>query len=529
LSASNLETENWKIETRPFFRFSIFDFPFSIFELPFFEFPALCDATIEPEAFPRQKFAPQMVGPSKLYARWSVEIKRSGILRAGERVAVAVSGGADSILLLDFMRQFSFETGVFVSVAHFNHHLRGSDSQADEEFVAGRAAELGLELFRAEADVLHVARSHRQNIEATARDLRYRFFFSLVNQHKLDKVATAHTANDQAETLLLRLMRGTGTRGLGAIYPVLDGKIVRPFLTLTRPEIESEVQSRRLEFRLDSSNSDPRFMRNRIRRTLLPLLATEFNPRIVTALSGLAGRCRQDEAFLQLVASERARSWRIQEANHERIALRPFIEFHPAIQRRVLRDMISSLHGSLRGITSTHIEALCCFAASSQSGKQLVLPGGLRARKEFEWLVIGRDEGTRPGYIFELAPPAAITVTQLGLKFRFLIAENPGSWVAQKGYNGGQVVALDLDRVRGKLVLRNWQSGDRFQPSGSRRAVKLKELFVRRKIPVSNRHLWPVLLSNEHIVWVHGFPAAEGCAASESSGCALIIQQERTP
>jgi tRNA(Ile)-lysidine synthase len=454
-------------------------------------------------------------------------MRRSGLLPPGERIAVAVSGGPDSVLLLDFVKQFSQETGISVAVAHFNHHLRGSDSEADERFVAHRAEELGLEFFRGEADVARIARAKRGNVEATARDLRYRFFFSLASQQKAQKVATAHTANDQAETILLRLLRGTGTRGLGGIYPTLDGKIVRPFLNLTRAEIESEIETRQLEFRVDASNMDLRFTRNRIRQSLLPLLATNFNPRIVTILSDLANRSRDDDAFLQQAASERARFWRVREGDEEKIALRSLIEFHPALQRRVLRDMVSSATGSLRGFTSTHFEDLRRFAASSQSGRKVTLPGGLAARKELEWLVIGSDAKVAvQEFCFAVTPPAEITVAPLALKLQFLVAENVPIEAAEKRYNYNQAVRLDLDKVGDGLILRNWQPGDRFQPCGSRRALKLKELFLRRRIPAKSRKLWPVLLSNQQVVWVKGFPAAQGFAASDSSRRTLVVVQE---
>jgi tRNA(Ile)-lysidine synthase len=452
------------------------------------------------------------------------------MLPTGERIAVALSGGPDSILLLEFMKQFSQETGISIAVAHFNHHLRGSDSQADEQFVAHRAEELGLDFIRGEADVAKIARSKRRNIEATARDLRYRFFFSLVNQHKVNKVATAHTANDQAETVLLRLLRGTGTRGLGGIYPVLDGKIVRPFLNLTRSEIESEIQARQLEFRVDASNSDLHFARNRIRQRLLPLLANDFNPRIVTTLADLANRSRDEDAFLQQAASERAHFWRVRERDEEKIALQPLIGFHPALQRQVLRDMILSACGSLRRLTSINVEALRRFAASSQSGKELILPGGLTARKELEWLVISSGpKSAAQEFCIAVKPPTEITVAPLALRLRFLVAENVPSEVAEKRYNYNQAVRLDLDKVGEGLILRNWQPGDRFQPFGSRRALKLKELFLRRRIPAKSRKLWPVLLSNQQVVWVQGFPAAQGFAASESSARTLFVVQEEFP
>lgn len=446
----------------------------------------------------------------------------------GERVAVAVSGGPDSILLLEFMRQFSQESGLTLAITHFNHHLRGAESDADEQFVAERAAQLGLELIRGGAEVARVAQSKRENLEATARDLRYRFFLSLISRQRVDKVATGHNANDQAETVLLRLLRGSGGRGLGGIYPMLDGKIARPFLNLTRGEIEREIQERGLKFRLDSSNQDPRFARNRVRLKVLPLLEAEFNPGVVILLKDLAGRARDDEVFLEEAASARARSWRIRDGGREKIALRPLAQFPPALQRRVLRHMLLSACGNVRWFTAAHIESLRRFAAFSQSGKVLDLPGGIRASKEFDWLVI-RPEGyemeSREGFHFVIAPPAEVLIPQTRLKFRFFIAENLPKGAPETEYNYGEAVQLDLAKVRDDLILRNWRPGDRFQPVGSRRASKVKEFFLKRRIPASSRGLWPVLLSASQIVWVDGFPPAQGYAASASTPLVLKIEK----
>ena len=167
-----------------------------------------------------------------------------------------------------------------------------------------------------------VAREKKRNLEATARELRYRFFFSLVNQGRLDKVVTAHTANDQAETVLLRLLRGAGTRGLSGIYPVLEGKVARPFLGLMRAEIMREIEARKLEYRIDSTNLDSRLRRNKIRMELLPLLEKEFNPAIVPLLKNHADRARDEEAFLEQQARERSRPWRMREGAEEKIPVR---------------------------------------------------------------------------------------------------------------------------------------------------------------------------------------------------------------
>ncbi len=463
-----------------------------------------------------------------LYVRWSQEMRRSGLFRPGERVGVAVSGGPDSVLLLDFMRQLARDVGLSVVVVHFNHHLRGAESDADESIVLGLAREAGLEFIRGEADAAQVARERHRNLEATARELRYRFFFSVVNRGRLDKVATAHTANDQAETVLLKLLRGAGTRGLAGIYPALEGKIVRPFLHLTRAEIEAELKERRLPFRFDSSNRDLRLRRNKIRLELLPALEKDFNPKLVLLLKELADRAREDETYLDERAREHAQPWRVREGAEEKIPLRPLLEFPPAIARRVLRQMILATRGTLRGITHGHLEALRRFASEAQSGRKLVLPAGLVARKEFDWLGIGPAHSVphEPAFSYRVEPPGEVHVPELGATFRFEIVSPQDP---RKAYNGLEMAGLDPLKLAGVLTLRNWRAGDRFRPLGSRRQWKLKELFRRRQIPSGQRGLWPVLESGEEIVWVRGFPPGQPAAASPDSSKILLIVETSPP
>ena len=254
-----------------------------------------------------------------LYTRWWQEMRRKNFFRAGQRVGVAVSGGPDSVLLLHFMKILASEVGFTLAAVHFNHRLRGAESDGDEALVRDLAASLQIEYLRRDADVGGVARERRGNLEAVARELRYRFFFSLIDHGRLEVVATAHTASDQAETVLLRLLRGTGTRGLGGIYPVLEGKVVRPFLSLTRAQVMQEIAARGIPYRVDSSNHNTGLRRNKVRAELLPLLAKEYNPQIVTLLNQLADRARDDEACLERMARERAQPWRVRDGREERI------------------------------------------------------------------------------------------------------------------------------------------------------------------------------------------------------------------
>ena len=469
-----------------------------------------------------------MAPAQDLYSRWAAEMRHSGYFKAGDRVGVAVSGGPDSILLLTFMKHLAREIGLTPVAVHFNHHLRGAESEGDERFACEQARRLGIECMRGEGDVARAARERHGNVEATARDLRYRFFFSLVNQGRVDKIVTAHTANDQAETVLLKLLRGAGTRGLGGIFPVLESKIVRPFLTVTRAEVEQELKKRKLGSRQDSSNENLNLRRNKIRKEILPLLQREFSPEVINLLKDLAERARDDEDCLESLAHERARPWRVQEGREQKIPARALSEFPAALGRRVLRQMIQAVRGNLRGITFRHIEALRRFAVESQSGRRLMLPGAVQARREFSWLVIGPSHPPQRSleYCHPVVIPGEVSVPQIDLTFQFKII---GPEDGPRAYNASGAVGLDPLKFSGPLVLRNWRAGDRFWASGSREARNMKVFFARHKIPQADRGVWPVLAAGDEIVWARGFPPSNYKGASlESKRLLVTVKQSGT-
>lgn len=457
-----------------------------------------------------------------LYSRWSQEFRRSGLVRAGDRVGVAVSGGADSVLLLALMTKLAPAMGLVVSAVHFNHHLRGKESDEDEKFVSKLAARLGVEFIRGEADVARRAREQKRNLEATARELRYRFFFSLIRGGRLDKIATAHTANDQAETVLMRILRGTGSQGLAGIFPVLDGVVIRPLLGLTRAEVEQELANLDHEYRHDSSNLDLRFRRNKIRTELLPQLERDFNPDIVAQLSRLADRARFDEEFLAQQAHDRAAPWLVREAGEAKFPIRPLAELPRALATRIIRQMILEAKGRLVGITHRHITSIYRLATEAQSGQRAILPGNIEARREFDWLIVGaQSAGQKPvEYSYTFCPPAEIELPQVGLALQFKIVEGEA---LQRAYNKKECVCLDAGRLAGELELRNWRPGDRFEPVGARKPLKLKELFRQQRVALSIRNLCPVLVSRGEIVWVRGMPVARSAAPERDARVVLVV------
>jgi tRNA(Ile)-lysidine synthase len=472
-----------------------------------------------------RQFKP-MPTSTHLYNRWLAETRKRPFARAGDRVGAAVSGGPDSVLMLDFLARMAGDVGFQLAVVHFNHHLRGAESDEDERFVRNLAGRFGVPFFRADARVAEEARKRRRNLEATAREFRYRFFLGLIRLEKVDKVATAHTLDDQAETVLLHILRGTGTRGLGGIHRSLQNKIVRPFLALTRAEIEEEVDKRGLQFRVDSTNLDTRFRRNRVRRELLPMLEKEYNPEIKRLLSELAVRAREEESYLDQQARERAGAWRLREDGAEKISRTALRSMPPALARRVLRRMLSEVGDSRAGLTHRHIDAAYHFALESQSGRRLQFPRGLRARIEFDWLILSSEAGNGEAaeFVYNVVIPCTISVAEIGriITFKIVGAEN-----GDRGYNGSEWPRLDPLRMPAQLVFRNWRQGDRYCPSGSQKPVKVKELLRRHRVPLSERAHWPVLDSKNGIVCSRGLPAAAWAAAKKGSSKVLVIQEAR--
>jgi tRNA(Ile)-lysidine synthase len=469
---------------------------------------------------------------SSICRRWRVAMRRLRFFEAGDRVGVAVSGGPDSTLLLHFMLDYAREAGFTLAVAHFNHHLRGAESDEDEEFVRALAKRLNLEFFCSGACVMELAREQKRNIESTARELRYRFFASLMSEDKLDKIATAHTANDQAETVLLRLLRGTGTRGLGGIHPVREiarGRVVRPFLSLTRAEVEAEVASRGIVFRTDATNLDTSLARNRVRQEVLPLLRRRFNPKVVRALAAFADRARDDESFLDAQARQHSSDLLVRAGDVLRMDCQRLNEFPPALARRVVRQAIEEMRAS--AVTHAEIESVRQLAADGQSGKTLPLAGGVEARREFGWLVfekvmnrVASPEGRRwNGFSYTLNLPSDITVPELGLRLQFRLADMPDARTAKTGYTKNNGVWLDPGLLDAPLTLRNWRPGDRVD--GTVKPLKLKRLFQRRGIPIGQRPYWPVLEAAGKIIWARGFEAP--FKSRPSGGYRLLISEEQ--
>jgi tRNA(Ile)-lysidine synthase len=490
-------------------------------------------------------------------------LRRSALLPAGSRIGVAVSGGADSVALLLLLLELREDLGVVLSVVHLNHKLRGRASDADEKFVAGLAAKHELAFHVERFDVAARATREKANLEDVARRARYDFFSRLTVENKIDRVAVAHTADDQAETVLAHILRGTGLAGLAGIHPE-TACVIRPLLHVRRAELRVYLRSKKQKWREDATNRDTARTRARIRKKLLPLLEKEFQPEAVAHLATLAEFAREDEALLDLLARERCAALATTSAGATSIAIANLLSplenkiLHAesrlaakteqralALTKRMLRRLMEEKKSEggreTAQITAEHIAATLELAQRGENGKVLQLPGGIRVRRQRNELVLFREaphaartkrgqsklaQETPEAYEHQIDfqnASATFRLPQAGCVFRLRVIDWPAN-TGQTRYSGA---VLDRDRLRFPLILRNWRSGDRFQPLGHQHAHKLKRLFNEKHISRWERQGWPVLTSAGTLVWARGFPVAAAFAATSETREAVAIAEEK--
>jgi len=469
-------------------------------------------------------------------------------VRAGDRLGVAVSGGADSVALLLLLLELREKLGIVLSVLHFNHKLRGKLSDADEKFVANLAARHGLTFHIGHADVAAKAKREKANLEDAARRARYAFFAQVVDQGHVSCIAVAHTADDQAETVLSHILRGTGIAGLGGIHPAV-GHVVRPLLGVRRAELRAYLRSKKQTWREDATNRDTTRMRARIRKKLLPILEKQFQPAVAEHLSTLAELAREDEAFLDVVASERMQTCVEKGPGQTKIPIGDLLakkkkdfttegteKRNLAIGRRIVRRIVGELKPREGQLNAAHVRSILDLAQSGKNGKCLQLPGGVEVRRERDALVFLTDASSTRNRGEEKTPSrefshdivlaqaeTTVRVPRLGCAFRLRVID----WPVKRGETIQRGAVLDRDRLLLPLVLRNWHPGDALHLLGRQGAHKLKRLLNEKGVSRWERDGWPVLTSGGMVAWTRGFPVAAEFAADERTRAGIVIAEEK--
>jgi len=448
------------------------------------------------------------------------------------RIGVAVSGGADSVFLLHALR----ELGVAVAVLHVNHGLRGAESDRDEAFVRALAIQFGLPVSVLAAPV------PEGNIEQEARRARYDFFAQQITSGICDAVATGHTLDDQAETVLYRFLRGAGTAGLSGIRPATGSGIIRPLIELRREEIRRWLMERNIRWQEDCSNQSREFLRNRIRMQHMPELSASLNPALPEVLASTAAWAQAEEDYWTTELDRREALYFIAKPETILISTKPFLELPVAVQRRLLRRGIERVRGSLRAIDFQHVERIRAMMATREGSGRMQIPD-LDIYRSFDWLRLappGIDSRLERDFETDLTIPGRTVVPGRQLTIDMELIDNPGV------YNNGEVgEALDWEQCTGSpsfkgLKLRNWRPGDQYQPHGRTTAEKIKTLFQEYRVPLWERRTWPVVVQindvqmndvqasatqGNAIVWSRRFGVAGRFAAGPGSGKILAIRE----
>lgn len=412
-------------------------------------------------------------------------------LEAGARVVVAASGGVDSTVLLDVVDGLGYR----LHVAHLDHALR-PDSADDSRFVAGEAKRRGLPCSIERRDVGGYALSEGLSLEEAGRRQRYAFLDQVADCSGAEFILLGHHADDQAETVILRLLRGSGATGLGGMETVREGRYVRPLLGVRRAEIERCARQRGLRYRVDSSNSDPRFLRNRVRGELMPLLAS-YNPNIAEVLNRTAALLRAEDNLLAELTQE-ALDTVVCERCSDKLALDStrLLAYHIAVQRRVLRAALQGLAAADGPFDFARVEQVRGWIGAGDV-RLRVVGAGLRGQGCGTRYILRR--GRRSPVVRYCDVPGALVLGDRGVQIRVQLVP-PEHF--DKAQLGGAQVALDADRLGARVQVRSLRPGDRFQPLGMKGHKKLSDFLIDAKWPKISRDEILVLTQREEIAWV---------------------------
>ena len=421
------------------------------------------------------------------------------MIRHGDRVIVAVSGGADSVCLLDLLHKMEEELEIQLVVAHFDHGLRPGVDEAETQYTKSLAASLSLPF---ETEKAGAQLRKGGSLEERARIERYRFLEQTKEKHSAHKIATGHNRNDQAETVLIRLLRGSGPSGLSGIPPFRDDTIIRPLIEITRREIEAYLEGRGLRHVTDLSNLESHYLRNRVRLELIPELE-RYQPRIVEILGQMSNIMRSDDERLV----KEAEGWLTHSARSEeagiRIPVHPFTMLPEALKGRVIRCILTQTGGTLRRIGFRHIDAILQIAKGGKPQAQVKLPNAVTVKRVYNELIFtGSRDIEAEDFFYTIPGPGKFPLRAIRCS---VLVEEVEKVSLSNMKTALPVAFLNADHLVYPLMVRNFRPGDRFVPLGMSGHRKLKDFFIDLKVPSETRRRIPILIYRDIPIWVCGF------------------------
>ena len=444
-------------------------------------------------------------------------ILQHDMICSGEAIVVGFSGGVDSLALLVALYELRHPLDCHLHIAHLDHQLRG-DSTSDAELVKQYANLLKLPFTIKKIDIPALMKQRKQSIEALARKERYEFFESVSKKIGATKVALGHQRNDQAETVLMNLLRGAALTGLRGILPIRDGKFIRPLLDFSRTEIEEFVAEQGLQPCEDSTNWDRNFLRNRIRLDLLPLLKRDYNRNIQNTLAQNAELLRAESDYLEDIARKALDACLAEPATHDVVILNRlmFLRHHPALRRRILRLAIGQIQGDMKELAFNHSEFMLQLSEGKSPNRQLNLPNNLEFLRAYNQLIIQRPTSKIGEFEYTVAVPGDNNFPALNAVMVATIVEAPSRKTSYV-LDGKFQAVFDVDQIQMPLKIRSRRAGDRFQPFGMKGTKKVKDFFIDAKVPQRMRQSIPILVTGDEILWVVGHRTSEKCKVSNKT------------
>ena len=428
-------------------------------------------------------------------------VLKYGMIENGDRVVVAVSGGADSVCLLDIMVRLSEELNVRLIVAHFNHGLRENEDELETQFVKKIAGFFELPFVTEKASSLT---GDMPSLEEKAREARYEFLEKTRSGNNARRIALGHTMNDQAETVLMRLLRGSGPSGLSGIPPVREDVIIRPLIEVKREDIIEYLSSKGLDYVSDSSNSSQKYLRNRIRLELLPLM-TEYQPRIIENLSRLSNVLRDEDNVLDSQTEEWAKSNVLMESeDRASVNLAEFNNLPSPFKYRLIRSILKRLRKNLRRIEYKHIVYVSRLAKSNRPQAFIDLPNNITVKKIYDRLIFLLKHGdSSSGYCYSIREAGKTFIKETGQTIT--VEEMEEDIAAELLKDTDRSIAyLDAQKINYPFTIRNIIQGDRFVPLGMKGHRKVKDYFIDLKLSSEERSAVPIIVKDEEIAWICG-------------------------
>ncbi|MDU4934083.1 MAG: tRNA lysidine(34) synthetase TilS [Peptostreptococcaceae bacterium] len=441
-------------------------------------------------------------------------INKHELIQKGDKIVVGLSGGPDSVCLLHILSRLKEELDLEIYAAHLNHQIRGIEAQKDAFYISKLCEEMGITFFIKSINVPEYCEKNGVSIEEGARKLRYEMFYEIKNNTRANKIAIGHNLNDQAETILMRMMRGTGLQGLKGIEYIRDGVIIRPILDIERNDIEEYCKQNKLNPRIDKTNLESIYTRNKIRLELIPYMKDNFNSNIIESIVRMGNSLRSDNDYIESEALIKFKEVSNIKSDSVEINLKPYINLHNSMKVRILRNSIKHILGDTNFIDQRHIDDIIELEDESKIDKVINLPRGIYVYRKKNSIILTNKEIVieEIEFCYNIPSNGFIKVKEIGtiIETQVVSINKYKRSKSDKSCNW-----FDFNKIKGGIVVRNRRSGDKIKLSGG--SKKIKDLFIDIKIPKEDRCKVPVIADDQGILSVGNFRNSENYKIDEET------------